>query len=203
LAPTPGLLPYPLIEACLEFFYGNGNVFPTQPILPRGGAQELIQTIEQSLDAYCVIAALCANVIIQGNMTVAQNILSRPEMGQHHAGYNSYGEHLLSESIRIRQGALDYRDHPNYLSVLTSWFYYGCYYTMSRDNEAWMQLREATAQAELLGMQDELHGHSLDHIIPPTGKRVLYWLLLTSERYDSHPARAFPLALCACFDWLI
>jgi len=133
--------------------------------------------MEHSTEDYCMIAALCAYVMIQSNMTVPPALLQRPELAQ--MTNVSIGHVLLEESVAARK-ALNYVEKPTHLSVLTSWFYYGCYFGLGKDNSAWSYLREATTQAQLLGMHDEeiYKSDPLDI----SRRRVLYWLLLNAER---------------------
>lgn len=174
-ARTPGLLPHGLIESCIEFFFAT--VYPSQPILHRQRAQETVMSIEHSTEAYCMVAALCAYVMIQANMTVAPNLLPRQEMTQ--LSNVSIGHVLLEESVRVRKG-FDYLETPTNLSILTSWLYFGCYFGLGRDNTAWSYLREATTQAQLLGMHDEetYKNDPLDI----SRRRALFWLLFVTER---------------------
>lgn len=178
VARTPGLLPPALVESCIEFFFGN--VYPSQPIIHRQRAQDTIMSMEHSTEAYCMIVALCAYVMIQSNMPVSPNLLQRPEMAQ--MSNVSIGHVLLEESARVRKG-LNYLENPTHLSVLTSWFYYGCYFGLGRDNTAWSYLREATTQAQLLGMHDE-ESYKNDPL-DISRRRVLYWLLFITERYGT------------------
>jgi hypothetical protein len=124
-----------------------------------------------------MIAALCAYVMIQTNMPVSPTLLQRAELAQ--MSNVSVGHVLLEESVRVRKGH-NYLETPTHLSVLTSWFYYGCYFGLGRDNTAWSYLREATTQAQLLGMHDEesYKNDPLDN----SRRRVLYWLLFITER---------------------
>jgi hypothetical protein len=172
---TPGLLTRPLVESCLEFFFGN--VYPTMSILDHQQVQEVAMNMEHSTEAYCVISALCAYVMIQANMTVPPNLLPRPEMAQ--LSNVSLGHILLEESTRVRKG-FEYRENPTHLSVLTSWLYYGCYFGLGRDNTAWTYLREATTEAQILGMHDE-DSYKSDPLDAPK-RRALYWLLFVAER---------------------
>ncbi|KAF2109239.1 hypothetical protein BDV96DRAFT_242575 [Lophiotrema nucula] len=174
-ARTPGLLPQGLVESCVDFFFSN--VYPFQPILHRQRAQEIILSIEHSNDAYCMLVALCACVMIQANMTIPHSLLPRPEMTQ--MSNVSLGHVLLEESARVRKG-LDYLEQPTHLSILTSWFYYGCYFGLGRDNTAWAFLREATTQAQFLGMHDE-ESYKNDPL-DISRRRVLFWLLFVTER---------------------
>lgn len=174
-ARTPGLLCPALIDGCVEFFFAN--VYPSQPILQRQRAQDVVMSIEHSTEAYCLVAALCANVLIQSNMTIAPNLLPRPEMAQ--LSNVSIGHVLLEEAVRVRKG-YDYQENPTHLTILTSWFLYGCYFGLGRDNTAWSFLREATTQAQLLGMHDE-ESYKNDPL-DISRRRVLFWLLFVAER---------------------
>lgn len=116
--------------------------------------------------------------MIQANMTVPTTVLSRPEMAQ--MTNVGIGHVLLEESVRVRQ-SYDFRENPTHWTVLTSWFYSGSYSGLGRENTAWMYLRDATSQAQLLGMHDEeTYKHDPLDI---SRKRVLYWLLFIAERY--------------------
>ncbi|KAF2271202.1 hypothetical protein CC78DRAFT_14020 [Lojkania enalia] len=188
-ARTPGLLPPALVESCLEFFFSS--VYPTQPVLHRQRAQDTVISMEHSTEAYCMIAALCAHNMIQCNMNVAPSLLPRPEMAQ--VSNVSLGHVLLEESVRVRKG-FNYLESPTHLSVLTSWFYYGCYFGLGRDNTAWSYLREATTLAHLLGMHDE--EYYKNDPLDITRRRILYWLLFVEERtHGLHKHR--PISLYA------
>jgi hypothetical protein len=174
-ARAQNLLPAGLVESCLDFFFAN--VYPSEPVLHRQKAQEAAVNMERSTEAYCMIVALCAYVMIRANMKVPTNMLSRPEIAQ--MSNLTLGHALLEESVRVRNG-YDYRENPTHMTVLTSWFYCGCYFGLARENTAWGYLREATTQAQLLGMHDEeTYKHDPLDI---SRKRVLYWLLFIAER---------------------
>lgn len=134
-------------------------------------------TIDHSAEAYCLILSLCAYVLIQANMTVPPNLFTRPEMAQ--LSHVSIGQVLLEEAVRVRR-SFDYLENPTHASILTAWFFYGSYFGLGRDNTAWSYLREATTQAQLLGLHDE-EAYKTDPI-DVSRKRVLYWLLLVAER---------------------
>jgi hypothetical protein len=164
------------VESCIEYFFNH--VYPSQPVLNRQKAQEAAINMDRSTEAYCMIVALCAYVMIQANHKVSVNLLPRAEMA--HMPNVGVGHVLLEESVRVRQG-YDWRENPTHLSVLTSWFYSGCYFGLARENTAWSYLRDATTQAQLLGMHDE---ETYKHDPMDTSrKRVLYWLLFIAERY--------------------
>jgi hypothetical protein len=160
----------------MEFFFIN--VYPSQPVLHRQRAQEAIVNMDRSIEAYSMIVALCAYVMIQANMKVQPGLLERHEMAQ--MSNVQFGHILLEESVRVRRG-YDYRENPTALTVLTSWLYCGCYFGLAKENTAWTYLREATTHAQLLGMHDEeTYKHDP---LDTSRKRVLYWLLFMAERY--------------------
>lgn len=175
VARTSGLLPPNLIESCLDFYFNN--VYPSYPVLHRQRAQEIVLSIELSAEAYCMVAALCAYVMIQSNMSISPNLLPRAEMAQ--MSNVSIGHMLLEDSARVRKG-VDYLESPTHLSVLTSWLYYGCYFGLGRDNTAWSFLREATTLAFLVGLHDE-EAYKNDPL-DLSRRRVLYWLLFVADR---------------------
>jgi hypothetical protein len=126
-----------------------------------------------------MVVALCAYVIIQANHEPPASVLQRPKMA--HSLYDGIGHILLEESVRVRQG-YDHCANPTHYSVLTSWFYSGCYFELMREDTAWTYLRDAITQAQLLGMHDEkTYKHDPLDI---SRKRVLYWLLFIAERYN-------------------
>lgn len=160
----------------MEFFFIN--VYPSQPVLHRQRAQEAVVNMDRSIEAYCMVVALCAYVMIQANMKIPSNVLERQEMAQ--LSNVGLGHILLEETVRVRRG-YDYRESPTHWTVLTSWLYCGCYFGLAKENTAWSYLREATTQAQLLGMHDEeTYKHDP---LDTSRKRVLYWLLFMAERY--------------------
>ncbi|KAF1945124.1 hypothetical protein EJ02DRAFT_67918 [Clathrospora elynae] len=174
-ARTPGLLSPGLVESCIDFFFAN--VYPSEPVLHRQRAQQAVVNMERSTEAYCMVVALCAYVMIKANHNAPPNALPRQEMA--HMSNVSVGQVLLEESVRVRQG-YDYREDPTHLTVLTSWFYIGCNFGLARENTAWTYLRDATTQAQILGMHNEdTYKHDPLDI---SRKRVLYWLLFIAER---------------------
>lgn len=63
----------------------------------------------------------------------------------------AFGQALLSEAVRVRK-SFDWNDSPTVLSVITSFFFFGSYFCLDRQNLAWFHLREATTVAQLIGM---------------------------------------------------
>ncbi|OCK76852.1 hypothetical protein K432DRAFT_334978 [Lepidopterella palustris CBS 459.81] len=173
---TPGLLPPGLVESCVEFFFGN--LYPSQPILHRQRIQDTIMSMEHSTEAYCMIVALCACVMTQSNMSVPPNVALHGDVGQ--ISNVGLGAVLLEESIRVRRGH-DYIENPTLLSAITSFFYFGSYFGLDKDNTAWFHLREATTLAQLMGMHDE-ETYKTGDAIDCSRMRRLYWLLFVTER---------------------
>ncbi|KAI1685826.1 c6 zinc finger domain containing protein [Pyrenophora tritici-repentis] len=157
-ARTQGLLPPALVESCIEYFFNN--FYPTEPVLQHQKAQEAVDGMDRSTEAYCMIVALCAYVIIQANHKPHANVLPRQEITRM---FNvGIGHVLLEESC------------PDLV------FYYGCYLGLALKNTALTYLREATTQAQLLGMHDE-ETYKYD-LLDESPKRALYWLLSIAER---------------------
>jgi hypothetical protein len=174
-------MPPALVESCIEYFFAH--VYPSEPVLHRQRAQEAVVGMDRSIEAYCMVVALCAYVMIQANHKPPVNILPPPEIA--HTFNITTGRILLKESVRVRQG-YDHRENSTHMSVLTSWFYSGCYFGLALEKSAWTYLREATTQAQLLHMHDEAtYKHDP---LDTSRKRVLYWLLFIAERYDFTPA---------------
>jgi hypothetical protein len=170
------LLPPGFVESCTEYFFTY--VYPLEPILHWQRVQEAAIDMEHSAEAYCMVVALCAYVMIQASYEPPACVLLRSELA--HMSGVGIGHVLLEESVRVRQGC-DHRENLTYMSVLTSWFYSGCYFGLARENTAWMHLRDATTQAQLLGMHDE-ETYKQDPL-DVSQKRALYWLLFIAERY--------------------
>lgn len=174
-ARRKGLLPPAFVESCIEYFFTH--VYPSEPILHPQRVQEAAVDMDRSTEVYCMIVALCAYVIIRANYKPQASMLPCREMA--HMSSVGIGRVLLEESVRVQQGC-DHRESPTHTSVLTVWFYSGCFRELGHENTAWTYLRDATTQAQLLSMHDEeTYKHEL---LDSPQKRVLYWLLFISER---------------------
>jgi hypothetical protein len=174
-ARSEGLLPSAFVESCIGYFFTH--VYPLEPILQPQGLQEVVVAMDRCTRAYCMITALCAYVIIRAKYKPHVSVLPRREKAQ--MSSVGIGLDLLDESVRIRQG-YDDRENPTHTSVLTVWFYSGCFQELGCENTAWTYLRDATTQAQLLSMH---HEETYEHEgLDSAQKRVLYWLLFISER---------------------
>jgi hypothetical protein len=177
-----------LIENCIEYFFAN--VYLSEPVLHRQRAQEAVDGMDRSTEAYCMVVALCAYVMIHANHKPPSSVLPRPEMA--YMSNVDIGHVLLEESVRVRQG-YDHRKNPTHYNVLTSWLYSCCYCGPECENTAWKYLQDAITKAQLLGMHDE--ETYKDDPFGISRKRVLYWLLFIAERYN-YKATCFLYALC-------
>ncbi|KAF2501119.1 hypothetical protein BU16DRAFT_438422, partial [Lophium mytilinum] len=187
-ARTPGLLPPGLVESCIDFFFSN--LYPSQPILQRQRLQDSVMSMDQNAGSYCMIVALCAYVMIQSNMSVPPTVHMHPEMS--HMPVISLGITLLEEAVRVRKGH-EYAENPSTTAIVTSFFFYGSYFCLDKDNSAWFHLREATTMAQLIGMHDEGTYKTAD-TVECANRRRIYWLLIITERaYALHKHRPVTL----------
>ena len=91
----------------------------------------------------------------------------------------------MEESVRMRK-AFDYIEGPTVDTIITSFFLFGCCFGLNKHNTGWLHLREATALAQILGMQDE-NTYLFDDVVETSRKRRLFWLLFVTERQVSAP----------------
>jgi hypothetical protein len=145
LPSTRAILPPQWARSCLDLFFTN--LYPSNPFLSRHKAQEAVVSMERSTESYCLIVALCAYVKIQANLEAPS-----AETGQTSV---TSGQALLAESERIRN-KYDFRENPTYMTVLTSWFYCVSYFALAKQNTAWIYLREASTQVQLLNKHGEM-----------------------------------------------
>jgi len=173
---TPGLLSPEVVGACIEFFFDH--MYPTMPILHRSRLQHMVMGMDSYVETYCLIASLCAFMIIQPGVEVPESHAARRETGP--AVSFATGTTLLDEALRVRKG-YEYVESPTLATVITSFFLFGCYFGLDKHNTAWFYLREATTLAQILGMQDESNYRTGD-LVECSRRRRLYWLLFVTER---------------------
>ena len=177
---TPGLLSQQTVDCCLGFFFDQ--LYPTHPILNRSKILELVdcQGSEPS-EGYCLIASLCAFIMIQPGMTMSvSGALGESYEGEPPQSRYGFASMLIEDVLRVRKG-IDYVDDPTLLSVQTSFFLYSSYFTLEKQNACWFHLREATTLAQMLSMHDEAsyqNGNALENIY----RRRTFWLVLLTER---------------------
>ena len=167
--PTSGLLTTELIRACSDFFFAH--IYHTTPIIEKDQLQAMIRSTGQSAEAYCLVASFCAFMLIQSSITTP------PDTGFKNL---QLGSTLLEYAVNVRKSE-DYMANPTLNTIRTSFFLFGGHSGLNKPNNGWFHLRDATAMAELLGMQDEntyMFGDSLEN----DRKRRLFWSLFIAER---------------------
>ncbi|KAF2095541.1 hypothetical protein NA57DRAFT_13197, partial [Rhizodiscina lignyota] len=185
-AKTPGLLTTDVIEVCVDYYFAT--VYSTRPILHQQGIQSTIMHMEQSVEAYCQLAALCAFVLLQPHMVLPPDVAARNESGA--TSNLQLAIMLLEEAIRVRRN-YDFIENPTLLSVYTSFFIFECYFFLDKQNAAWVYLRQAMTLAHIMGMHDE-ETYKTGDMIETSRKRRLFWLLFITERHlTSYRAYAF------------
>ena len=148
------------------------------PILHRDEIRQTVADMGHSVEAYCLIAAFCAFMLIQPGIVLKTAQAMGESTG---ATTNPNAGHLLmEESVRMRKG-YDYIEDPTISTTITSFFLFGCCFGLNKHNSAWLHLREATALAQILGMQEE-SSYVFDDVIEMSRKRRLFWLLFVTER---------------------
>ena len=171
-----GLLTPDLIEGCTEYYFTH--MFPTMPILHHEQLWSLIADMDISVEAYCLISAFCAFMLIQpGIETKAPQAI---KMMAASSTNTCLGRTLLDETLRRRR-CYDYIENPSVNAVITSFFLFGCCFGLEKHNTAWFHLREATTLAQMLGMQDE-KTYTTGTLVEAATKRRLFWLLFVTER---------------------
>lgn len=166
-----------LITTCVEYYFTH--LYPTQPILHRQKVGETIGLMEVDLEAYCLVVSLCAYMLIQPNIQ-SNELLSPGGIDHQPQPALLLGPTLLQEAIRVRK-AIDYSENPTVRSIITSFFLFGSFFCLDKQNTAWYHLREATTLAHILRLHEEAHYQTPD-IIENTRRRRLYWLLFITER---------------------
>lgn len=176
---TPSLLNDGLIDSCADFFFTY--MYPTMPILHEEQVQQIVSDIDRSVEAYCLICSLSAFMLIQPGVelrsvsTVAGSTKSIKDTG--------LGTALLDEALRIRK-SYEYVEDPTINTIITSFFIFGCCFGLNKHNTGWLHLREATALAQLVGMQEEQR-YMTSESKESCRERRLFWLLFVTERQVS------------------
>ncbi|KAH0521841.1 hypothetical protein TsFJ059_005778 [Trichoderma semiorbis] len=176
LAPTPGMLTSELVKECSQFFFDHMNA--QAPILDRRQVEQQILYMEQNRDAYCLMASMCAFVMLQPGMTIPS---SDPYNLDVIPGANIVScQLLLEETLRVRKG-YEYLEQITINSLATNFFLFGCYYGQEMHEKAWYYLREATTMIQMVGMNKEEYYMQLD-VAEAARMRRIYWLFFVIER---------------------
>ncbi|KKP03246.1 hypothetical protein THAR02_04628 [Trichoderma harzianum] len=176
LAPTPGMLTSELVKECSQFFFDHMNA--QAPILDRRQVEQQILYMEQNRDAYCLMASMCAFVMLQPGMTIPS---SDPYNLDVIPGANIVScQLLLEETLRVRKG-YEYLEQITINSLATNFFLFACYYGQEMHEKAWYYLREATTMIQMFGMNKEEYYMQLD-VAEAARMRRIYWLFFVIER---------------------
>ena len=175
-ARASNLLTHELIEGCTDFFFTQ--MYPTMPILYRDQIRHAVGEMGHSVESYCLITSFLAFMLIQPGIVLKTGHLMNQPAGS--VTNPKMGSALMDEAIRVRKG-YDYVENPTVNTVITSFFLFGCSFGLNKHNTAWFHLREATALAQILGMQDE-NTYMFDNVVETSRKRRLFWLLFVTER---------------------
>jgi hypothetical protein len=147
------------------------------PILHRERVQDTIMAMDDSIEGYCKMAALCAFVLLQPNVKLPTDV---------HYGKDfsaaALGHLLLEETIRVRKG-YDYIENPTILTIYTAFFIFCSYFTLDRQNAAWSYLRQALTFSHIMGLHEE-DTYRDDDPIDASCKRRMFWALFVAERWD-------------------
>lgn len=128
-----------------------------------------------------MITALCSFMLIQpGIASLVSHAVDEPADSVINP---KLGMILLEETVRVRKG-YDYVETPSVNTVITSFFLFGSCFGLNKHNTAWFHIREATAFAQILGMQDE-NTYRFGNTVEKSRWRRLFWLLFVTERWRS------------------
>ncbi len=140
--------------------------------------QQIVSDMDNSGEAYCLICSLSAFMLIQPGVELKSD---HTVQGSTKSIRNTaLGTALLDETLRIRK-SYEYVENPTISTIITSFFIFGCCFGLNKHNTGWLHLREATALAQLMGMQEEHHYVTSDDN-ESSRERRLFWLLFVTER---------------------
>lgn len=176
LSPTPGLLTSDLVKDCSQFFFEN--MYAQAPILDRRNIDQQMLYMEQNRDAYCLMASMCAFVMLQPGMSMPSGDPYNLDMVPGATIISS--QLLLEEAQRVRKGH-EYLDSISLNVLATNFFMFGCYYSQEMHDKAWYCLREATTMIQMAGMNKEEHYLQFDSAEAARRRRI-YWLFYVLER---------------------
>jgi hypothetical protein len=176
-APTLGMLTSDMVKECLNFFFDNMNA--QAPILDRGLVEQQVLYMEQNRDAYCLMASMCAFVLLQPGMAMPSGEPYNLELVP---GANIVASQLLAEeALRVRKG-YDYLDQITANALATNYFLFGCCYAQEMHEKAWFYLREATTMIQMAGMNMDSYYQGFD-AAEAARLRRMYWLFFVIERF--------------------
>jgi len=131
-----------------------------------------------SAEAYCLITALCSLILKQPG--IARLVNSTSDEPADSITDPKLGTILMQEAVRIRKG-FDYVENPTMNTVIMSIFLFGSCFGLSKHNTAWVHSREATALAQILGMQEE-NTYPFGNAVATSRRWRLFWLLFVGKQ---------------------
>ncbi|KAH5096085.1 hypothetical protein HBH71_254210 [Parastagonospora nodorum] len=155
------LLPLDLVHSCVDFF--SVNIYPFTPVIEHHKAFEVVEKMGRSTEAYFLIVALCAYVMIYVNKYDLFHMLNSPK-------FTPMSGMALCHTLLEKLERVCIFGNATYLSVLTSWFYCGIHLGLAREDIASSRLFKTIKLAQSLGMHDEGRCTPCE--------RALYWVLL-------------------------
>lgn len=90
---TPGFLNQALVVSCVEYYFAN--LYALQPVLHMKSVDRTVANMDQSIEAYCMITALCSFVLMQSKSTLPPTLRSIVDLDQ--PGSNNFARLLLDE----------------------------------------------------------------------------------------------------------
>lgn len=166
-----------VLDYCASRFFER--LHPTIPILTaeyvsRLKAVACSQSADAAPEACCVLAAMCAQVLLQTEEP--ENLFQQgiiPEKNQ------DFGRALVDAALTIHR-TLPRRPSPTFDQCLLAFFLYACQARLSHHSQAFLFLREATTLFLLFRTPE---GDAPTEVLA----NRLFWVLLISER--SHAIR--------------
>ena len=83
--------------ACVEFYFGN--LYALQPILHPKCIDRTVSAMDQSIEAYCMMAALCSYVLLQSKSILPPTLRSIVDLDQ--PGSAGFARVLLDEGKTV------------------------------------------------------------------------------------------------------
>lgn len=169
------LVPARVVDYCADRFFAR--LHPTIPILTReyvAYLRTLASSSEWRVEAYCVLVAMCAQVLLQAEEP--EHLFLQGIITEKNA---TYGQIILDVALATHQ-SIPRHVKPTFNQCLLTFFLYACQARLSHHSQAFLYLREATTMFHLLRIED----------VEPPSKALasrLFWVLLISER--SHAIR--------------
>ena len=148
------------------------------PILHKKQVDTFLQTMGHSTETRCLVTALCAFMLIQPGIAPHVQTMEEPTPSTTNP---KMGAALMDEVVRLRK-SYDYIENPTVHTIITSFFLFGSCFGLNKHNAGWCHLREATALAQILGMQDE-NTYLFSDPLESARNRRLFWLLFVTERF--------------------